>query len=141
MHWHARHAAAGLSAKPKSRATCMLEDDLGLQDTRTKILQDFSAHKNVNRNTPNIVISTHPWLCPCGGNRERWRQLPYLHVRTSAMISCMSVLRMLLFTGGEVRTCHIVGYTPVKAINTASPYDPIYDFPPKLKIQCFPAEL
>ena len=52
------------AAKPKSRATCMLEDDLGLQDTRTKILQDFSAHKNVNRNTPNIVISTHPWLCP-----------------------------------------------------------------------------
>jgi len=72
------------AAKPKSRATCMLEDDLGLQDTRTKILQDFSAHKNVNRNTPNIVISTHPWLCPCGGNRERWRQLPYLHARTSA---------------------------------------------------------
>ena len=35
----------------------MLEDDLGLQDTRTKILQDFSAHKNVNRNTPNIHTS------------------------------------------------------------------------------------
>jgi len=140
MHWHARHAAAGLSAKPKSRATCMLEDDLSLQDTRIKILQDSSAYKKVNR---IHLISTHPlaMAMPKWGNRERWRQLPYLHVRTSAMISCMSVLRMLLFTGGEVRTSHIVGYTPVKAINTASPYDPIYDFPPKLKIQCFLAEL